>query len=515
MKSRSSDSGAMAATKDAGAAPALSGNLVGILCVMGAATAFSINDVVIKLLSDGYPLHQLTFFRSLFGMVFTLGIFVPLEGPYRNLATTRPWFHAMRGPIVICANMIFCRACHASARRGDGDLFRAPLFITALFVVLLGEVGMRRWIAVGVGLAGVVIVIAPADRHQTAALLPLVAASPMPCCRSPRKLGTVDKASTMAFYMQLSFVVFSGSMGWRSATGASATLAAKTDSCSVRLRPSWSDLALLGTLGAIISTGASRQQGLSGSEAGLIAPFEYVAMPIAIFWAWSSGATGPRAGLAGVALIAGAGLSSTEAMQGRMLRLLRRRQGSSPWQARHAGPHLRRIPYPSFISDRCGNARSAAPAIRGAADPAVSPRGVEADGRRWPPRPRGAWSAPRESSLDLVHQHAADPAPVHRRPDIELVQHDDAAALHRARERHAADRRAVIGHDELGMGLFQPRPQRLDGMPVVGDRGHAVATVDRVVGRVPCLHQQRAHGVEVAVARGAREHRLTRSRACP
>ena len=86
--------------KDGAAAPVLSGNLVGILCVMGAATAFSINDVVIKLLSGGYPLHQLTFFRSLFGVVFTLAIFVPLEGPYRNLATTRPWFHAMRGLIV-------------------------------------------------------------------------------------------------------------------------------------------------------------------------------------------------------------------------------------------------------------------------------------------------------------------------------------------------------------------------------------------------------------------------------
>ena len=330
MKSRSSDRGAMAATKDAGAAPALSGNLVGILCVMGAATAFSINDVVIKLLSDGYPLHQLTFFRSLFGMVFTLGIFVPLEGPYRNLATTRPWFHAMRGLIVICANMIFYAGL-ATLPLGEATAiyFVAPLFITALSVVLLGEqVGMRRWIAVGVGLAGVVIVIRPGgSAFQAAALLPLFAAFAYALLQiTTRKLGTVDKASTMAFYMQLSFVVFSGCMGLAFGDGRFGDTGSENLDFLLRawVWPSWSDLALLGTLGAIISTGGFLVSvAYRGSEAGLIAPFEYVAMPIAIFWGVVIWGDWPD-GLAwlGIALIAGAGffVFYREAMQGRMLR---------------------------------------------------------------------------------------------------------------------------------------------------------------------------------------------------
>ena len=49
MRSRSTDHDA-STMKDGAAAPVLSGNLVGILCVMGAATAFSINDVFARAL---------------------------------------------------------------------------------------------------------------------------------------------------------------------------------------------------------------------------------------------------------------------------------------------------------------------------------------------------------------------------------------------------------------------------------------------------------------------------------
>jgi drug/metabolite transporter (DMT)-like permease len=56
--------------------------------------------------------------------------------------------------------------------------FAAPLMITALSVPVLGEtVGLRRWIAMIIGLIGVLLVVQPGtDAFQPAAILPLLSA---------------------------------------------------------------------------------------------------------------------------------------------------------------------------------------------------------------------------------------------------------------------------------------------------------------------------------------------------
>ncbi len=53
-----------------------------ILCVMGAFLAFSLNDITVKYFTDSLLLHEVTLFRSLFGMAFILFLFgrgVPLK----------------------------------------------------------------------------------------------------------------------------------------------------------------------------------------------------------------------------------------------------------------------------------------------------------------------------------------------------------------------------------------------------------------------------------------------------
>ena len=63
---------------------------VGVLCAIGASLCFSLNDVTIKFLSDGYALHQVVLTRSIIGLIVTLAILMPLEGGYQNLKTKRP-----------------------------------------------------------------------------------------------------------------------------------------------------------------------------------------------------------------------------------------------------------------------------------------------------------------------------------------------------------------------------------------------------------------------------------------
>ena len=89
--------------------------------------------------------------------------------------------------------------------------FIAPLLITLLSVFLLGEkVGMRSWVAVFIGLLGVLIMFRPdLGVFNHAYMLPLAAALAYSLVQiMTRKMGEAEKASTMAFYIQLNLVFF-------------------------------------------------------------------------------------------------------------------------------------------------------------------------------------------------------------------------------------------------------------------------------------------------------------------
>ena len=136
---------------------------------------------------------------------------------FSQLKSSRPGTHLARGILLICANMAYFLGL-ASMPLGDAAaiFFSAPLIITLLAIPFLGEnIGTRRWLAVLIGLLGVVIMLRPgSDAVRLVGLLPLVAAI---CYASiqilARKLGAIENASVMAFYVQVSFIVFSIGFG--------------------------------------------------------------------------------------------------------------------------------------------------------------------------------------------------------------------------------------------------------------------------------------------------------------
>lgn len=302
--------------QSAPAARAISPQLVGILCVMGAATIWSIHDVVIKSLSGGYPLHQITFIRGIVASLATLAIFLPLDGGWRNLRTSRWRVHLLRAFLVITANMSFYAGL-ASLPLGEATAiyFFAPLVITALSAFVLGEhVGPRRWAAVAAGFLGVLLVIRPGlEAFKPAALLPLLSAVCYGALQvTTRYLGFSEKASTMAFYMQFSFVLFSGTIGLLLGDG---RFSGSGDPSVEFLTRAWiwppaGDWPVLIGIGCLVSLGGYIvSQAYRHAEGGLIAPFEYVGMPLSIafgifFWGdWPA----PVSWI-GIALIAGSGI---------------------------------------------------------------------------------------------------------------------------------------------------------------------------------------------------------------
>src|SRR6056297_1629171 len=125
----------------------------GIAFILLGVLAISVNDMLIKFLSGGYPLHQMVFTRSAIGIVFSL-MLVQLEGGWRILHTQTPWLHALRCVLIIMANMSFFAALAVlPLAEATAVFFVAPLMITLLGVPVLGEkVGPLRIGAVVVGL---------------------------------------------------------------------------------------------------------------------------------------------------------------------------------------------------------------------------------------------------------------------------------------------------------------------------------------------------------------------------
>lgn len=286
--------------------------LIGMVCI-------SVNDMLIKLLSGGYPLHQMVFIRSVIGICAT-AVFVWLEGGWRILKTDRPGLHLIRAALIVAANMVYFAALAVMPLGVATALFFvAPLFITLLAIPVLGEtVGRHRLVALLIGFAGVAVMMVPAtdwsDVPRAAMLLPIIAAA---CYAGmqvmTRKLGAGSAASAMAIYIQGAFIVVS-SMFYLVAGDGRFAEGLDSESLIFLLRawiwPATEDLwkfAVLGLMSAAIGYCLSAAYRIG--NAATVASYEYAALPMAIVLGWI--VFGERPGwvmVLGTALIAGAGL---------------------------------------------------------------------------------------------------------------------------------------------------------------------------------------------------------------
>ncbi|WP_075996528.1 DMT family transporter [Salaquimonas pukyongi] len=276
-----------------GVRTAIAGNtgVVAVLCAVGAAIAFSLNDVGIKFLSGDYALHEIVLGRSIVGLLFTLFFFVPFAGGWSALKTRRPLLHLGRGLAVVCANLIFFAGL-ATLPLADAVavFFVSPLIITGLSVIMLGEkVGPRRWAAVFVGLAGVAVVMRPGTAAFTLpALFPLVAALFYALLHMmTRRLGRTDSAAAMAFYVQATFVVISILTGLAIGDGKFSGTGDPTLEFLVRpwIWPHPEDVMIILAIGLASAMGGFMiAAAYKLAEAATVAPFEYVAMPCSILW---------------------------------------------------------------------------------------------------------------------------------------------------------------------------------------------------------------------------------------
>lgn len=163
---------------------ARSGDRVGraILLSLLALVLFDGMGLIIKRLSTDYTAAELSAYRNLFGLIPSA----------IALWTTRAWHRAgrplgmrqwklsvIRGGCVTVAQLLFYFSLgHLAFATASTITYTNALFMTALAVPILGEkVGWLRWLAVGIGFVGVILVVNPGqDAFNPVALAPLGAA---------------------------------------------------------------------------------------------------------------------------------------------------------------------------------------------------------------------------------------------------------------------------------------------------------------------------------------------------
>lgn len=148
-------SSAAASTQDSRVARGIGFALLSYAC-------FSTADAMVKLASGRFSVFQIAFTLSLFALLPVL-LLTRGQGGLRALVPTRPKLVAMRALLTsACALLVWQAFAMMPLADGYAILFASPILVTALSVPLLGEqVGWRRWLAAGVGFAGVLIMIRP------------------------------------------------------------------------------------------------------------------------------------------------------------------------------------------------------------------------------------------------------------------------------------------------------------------------------------------------------------------
>ena len=175
---------------------------------------FSAHDALVKSLTDVHA-FQIAFFAFLFGFLpFSLLLAVdPVE---RSLRPNNPMLVGLRciftAGSAICAFYAFTVLPMAQVY---AMLFATPVLITLLSIPVLGEkVRLIRWIAIILGLVGVMIVLNPTATTLTFGHLAALLSAVFGACNSvtTRKIGDSEHSVTLLLYPMLSNVVISAGL---------------------------------------------------------------------------------------------------------------------------------------------------------------------------------------------------------------------------------------------------------------------------------------------------------------
>jgi len=295
---------------------ALSQTRIGILCLVTGIAIFSVQDLILKLLSGNYPLHQAMVIRSLVALPCLLLITRWFDGRLSTITTPGWWKMLARGALNFLAYTAYYLGLAVLPMAETVALFfMAPLFITLAAALILREtVSPAAAVAVCMGFAGVLLIVQPgASGFQPAALLPILGAFGYAVSMVvARPMGRTETAAAMAFWGNICFLLCALVLA---AIYGSGRFAADSHPAMAFLTRGWvspppGDLLLMGACGLIAAIGLTLlTQAYKMAPSSAVAPFEYSFMFWGLLWGWMFWRDLPDAmGWIGIAVIIAAGL---------------------------------------------------------------------------------------------------------------------------------------------------------------------------------------------------------------
>jgi drug/metabolite transporter (DMT)-like permease len=225
----------------------------------------AIMDASAKWLVSGYSVVQLIFIARLPAPFFAIALALA-NGGLATLKTRKIGWHLLRAIFGTLTMSTFFWALKLLPLADTVAIaFVGPLFMCALSVPLLGErVGPRRWVAILIGLAGVVVIVQPSGvGFGLGPMLALSAAFTYAVAINiSRRISNTETSHSMLFWFSLFLIVGSGSLApaeWVTPQGRDIAV--------------FVVLACGATLGQFLLTQAFRY-----GEVSFLAPLEYTAL---------------------------------------------------------------------------------------------------------------------------------------------------------------------------------------------------------------------------------------------
>jgi drug/metabolite transporter (DMT)-like permease len=269
--------------------------LAGIGWMLAGIAMFSLNDALGKWLLLDYSVGELLLIRSAAALVF-LAPFLRNAGVEAFATAPQPMLQIVR--IVLSAlevAMFFWAVSYLPLADAVTFYLAGPIYVTALSVVLLGEkVGWRRWSAVTVGFAGVVLALRPSAASLTLPALIALGGS---------IFFAILMITTRTLRHTSEMVLISGQVGATLVFGiAFAPFGWAT--------PSLRDFLLLSLFGVVsIVALACVNRSLKLAQASVVVPYQYTMIVWAVVLGYLVFGDAPDLfTLAGAAIIIGAGL---------------------------------------------------------------------------------------------------------------------------------------------------------------------------------------------------------------
>lgn len=284
-------------------------NLRGIVAMLISMAAFTANDVCVKLSSESLPLGEIIALRNAFASLFIVAALVYASGGFAaavrglglgtltsgNLRRLLAW--RLVGEVV--ATLLFLAALIRMQIADVTAIMQfTPLAVTAGAALVLGErVGWRRWLAAGIGLLGVLLIVRPGSTAFTpAALLALTAIGFVVVRDLATRRISVSAVSTSTLTLMSAVSVM-----------ASGLMLAPFETWSW---PRPGEVATLMAAGAfLVAAYAFIIVAMRAGEVAVVGPFRYsvilwaLAAGIAIWGEWPD-----RIAMAGIVIVTGAGV---------------------------------------------------------------------------------------------------------------------------------------------------------------------------------------------------------------